>query len=78
MFSALQSLYVSKGRVPLIATVLRELAKGRVMEVIPTLRNFFLEEPQASGPTQEAIRSFVVARQLSDHPVAVHDWMHRE
>jgi len=36
LFGALQSLYVSKGRVPLIAAALRELTNGRVMEVINT------------------------------------------
>jgi len=75
LFSALQSLYVSKGLVPIIAAALRELTKGRAMEVIPTLSSLFLEGLQPSGPAQEAISSFVATRQLSGHPVAVHDWV---
>jgi hypothetical protein len=77
LFSALQSLYVSKRLVPLIAAALSELTKGRVMEVIPTLRNLFLEELQPSGPAQESMSLFVATRQSSDHPVAVHDWAYR-
>ena len=42
------------------------------MEVLPALEDIFLDWPEPSGPVQEAIGGFVTARQLSDHPVAIH------
>jgi hypothetical protein len=42
--------------------------------VLPTLQNIFLEELQQSVPVQEAIGTFVVARQLSGYPVTVSRW----
>ena len=47
-------------------------------EVLPTLQNIFLEEPQPSGRVQEAIGKFVATRQFTSHPVAVARWDNSE
>jgi len=44
------------------------------MEVLPALQNLFLEDPQPSGPVEEAVGRFVAARQLSGNPIAVSPW----
>jgi hypothetical protein len=73
-FIALQSLYVSAKLVVPISAALQELTEGRTMEVLPVLHGLFLEELEPSGPVPEGIQSFVAARQLSDHHVAVQKW----
>ena len=71
LFIALQSLYVSAKLVAPVAAALQELTEGRTMEVLPALHSLFLEELEPSGPVPEGIKSFVAARQLSGHHVAV-------
>jgi hypothetical protein len=67
----LQSLYISKGLVPLIESALQGLVGGRTMEVLPVLRELSLEGLQPSEPVPKGIESFVAARELSGHPLAV-------
>jgi hypothetical protein len=75
-FTVVENLYLSKEFAPSIAAVLQELVGNRITEVLPSLRNIFVEvgvlEP--SGPFQENISQFVGARQLSDHPIAIIGW----
>jgi hypothetical protein len=71
LFTALQRLCVSATLVPPVATALQELRGERTMEVIPALQSLFLEGLEPSGPVPEGIKSFVAARELSDHHVAV-------
>ena len=73
-FSAVKNLYLSRKFAPYIATALHELVGGRTMEVLPSLRNIFLEGFQLSEPIQEGIERFVAARQLSDCPITVSRW----
>jgi hypothetical protein len=73
-FTGVKNLYVGKTLANCIAFTLKELVGGSVATFLPALENLFLEELQPSGPVQEAIGRFVVARQLSGHPVAVSDW----
>jgi len=73
-FTAVKDLYLSQEFAPRIAPALQELVEGRAMEVLPALQNLFLEEPQPSGPVEEAVGQFVAARQLSDYPIAVCPW----
>jgi len=73
-FIALQRLYVSAKLVASVAAALEELTEGRTMEVLPALHSLFLEGLEPSGPVPEGIKSFVAARQLSDHHVAVQSW----
>ena len=78
LFIAVQSLHVSQNMVPHVAVALRELSlMGEMaMEVLPALRNLSLEGLEPSGPVQKAIESFVTARQLSDCPVTIQDWVY--
>jgi hypothetical protein len=73
-FTAVENLYLSEDFAPRIATFLQELVGGRTTEVLPALRNLFLEGLQPSGRVHEGIGKFVAARQLSGHPLAVSRW----
>ena len=70
-FVAVQTLYVSSLLVRPVATALQELTGGRVLEMLPALRDLCLDHLEPSEPAQEGIRSFIAARQLSNHPIAV-------
>ena len=76
LFVAVQSLYVSKNLVLPVVAALQDLrvTGGTAVEVLPALLNLSLEGLEPSGPVQEAIKSFVAARRLSDHPVATQRW----
>ena len=74
LFIAVQSLRVSEKLVPPVAAALQELTGERTMEVLPALHSLFLEELEPSGPVPEGIQSFVAARQLSDHHIAIQSW----
>jgi hypothetical protein len=60
-----------------VAPALQELAgKGEgVTEVLPALKNLFIERRQPLPPVQEATWKFLVARELSGHPVVVRCWV---
>jgi hypothetical protein len=77
-FITVKSLYISREFAPNIAPALKRLG-GRVTEVLPALQCLFLEEPQPlpSGPVKEAIRQFVAARELANHPISVSRWKKR-
>ena len=75
-FTAVKNLYLSKLFTPSIAASLQELVGDRIIEVLPSLQNIFVEglEPSRVGPLQEIFGHFVAARQLSDHPIAISVW----
>jgi F-box-like len=73
-FTAVKDLYLSKDVALHVAPFLQEIAKVSVANVLPALQNLFLEEPQTSGPIQEATGQFVASRRLNGHPVATHKW----
>ena len=73
-FSTVKNLYLSKEFAPDIVAALKELVAGRITEVLPSLRNIFVERLEPSGPFKDKIGQFVAARQLSDHPVTTSDW----
>jgi hypothetical protein len=73
-FIAVKGLYISQVIVPHIAPVLRELVGEMATEVLPALQTLFLEETLEPGPVQETFGSFVDARKLSGHPIAVSSW----
>ena len=78
-FTAAKNLYLSKESAPAIgAPALQELVVARIAEVLPSLRNIFVERVEPSGyqTFQENIGQFVSARQLSDHPIATSVWVH--
>ena len=70
-YTAVKNLYLSKEIIPNIAAVLKELVRARITEVLPSLQNIFLEEPESLGPFQEIFAQFVTARRLSGHPVGI-------
>jgi hypothetical protein len=74
LFVALQRLYVSAKVVAPVAAALQELTEGTTNEVLPALNSLFLEELEPTGPVPEGIQSFVAARRLSDHHVAIQGW----
>jgi F-box-like len=73
-FPAAKGLYISQRCEPHIAPALQELVGGRVTEVLPALETLFVSETLSSGPVREAIGRFVVARQLTSHPIALSSW----
>jgi hypothetical protein len=77
-FVAVKNLYLSEEFVPRIAPALQELVGGRTTEVLPTLEKVFLEGFLPPEPLHEGIKTFVAARRLASHPVAVspldRDW----
>ena len=73
-FTAVKDLYLSKQVALRVAPFLQEISGETTPEVLPALQNLFLEESQASEPIQEATGQFVAARQLSGHPIVIHDW----
>jgi len=72
-FTALKSLYLTDGIAQCFCSALQELSGERTTKVLPALRNLFVRESSLE-PVQEAIKSFVTARQLSGHPVVVDRW----
>ena len=73
-FAAVKGLYLSKQITPRIAPALQELAGGRIIEVLPTLQNTFMEGFQPLEAVHEGIGQFIPARQLTNHPVAISIW----
>jgi hypothetical protein len=70
-FTAVTNLWLSKKFAPRIAPSLQELVGGMTTEVLPALQTLVLEELHPSTPFEDAIKKFVAARQLSNHPVAI-------
>jgi hypothetical protein len=76
-FTALKNLYISKEFSLGIAAALEELDGGRIIEVLPSLQNIFVEWLEPWGPVEESIEKFIAARQLSNRPmvpIAISDW----
>jgi hypothetical protein len=72
-FTAVKNLYLRKEIARCIALPLQGLGEG-VTDVLPSLECLFLEDLELSGPVEEAIGQFVVARRLSGHLVALSSW----
>jgi hypothetical protein len=73
-FTAIRRLHVSEGLIPFIALALQRLVGERAAEVLPNLRDLFMEGSEIPGTVQEAILPFLTARRLSGQPVAVRRW----
>jgi hypothetical protein len=72
-FIAVQILHVGFGLHELMASALQELTGERVMEVLPALRSLSLVGFRSDNRViPKALKSFVTARQQSNHPVIVH------
>jgi len=72
-FVAVQNLYISKKLEPLITPALQTLTGERSTEVLPELRTLLLKGPQPSesGSVMQTMQTFITARRLFDHPVAI-------
>ena len=70
-FTSVKNLYLSEEIARRIVPALQELVGVRATEVLPTLENIILEEPQPSGPVQEGIQEVATVRQATNHPIAV-------
>jgi hypothetical protein len=73
-FAAVEDLCLSEELASRVVPALQELIGDGVTEVLPVLRNIFLDRhwESESRPPWEAIGKFVAERQRSGHPVAVH------
>jgi hypothetical protein len=73
-FRAVKNLYLSKEFASRIVPALEELIGIRATEVLPALKNVFLEGLEPSGRIQKGIRQFVATRQVIGDPIAVSRW----
>jgi len=76
-FTALKNLYLTHEIAQRVCGALQELSGEMVTEVLPTLRNLFVDGFGSLEHIEEAIRPFVAARQLSGHPVAIDHWQRK-
>ena len=74
-FTAVKNLYLSEAFAPDVAAALQELVGTRITEVLPSLQNIFVEELEPWGPFHEDIEQFAAARQLSNHPIGIFEWV---
>ncbi len=73
-FTAVKTLGLSEQFVPRISLALQGLTGDRMVEVLPNLRNLFLEGFQPSKPVQKGITQFISTRQLTKQPITVSSW----
>jgi len=75
LFTTTEYMYLYQGLAGRVAPTLQELTGAGVTEVLPVLRNIFVERLDSLGAVQEAIGQFVAARQLlSGHPIDIQCW----
>ena len=74
-FTSVKHMFLSQGVALHVAPALQELTGERITEVLPVLRNVFVERLDPLGPVQEALGQFVTARRLlSGHSIDVQFW----
>ena len=73
-FTEVENLYLSEEFAPDIAAALQELVEGRMTEVLPSLKNVFVEGLNSWGPVHEIIRQVAAARRRSGHPITISVW----
>jgi len=74
LFSSVSDLYISEELARHIASVVQELVRDRVPDVLSGLQTPFLEEAQPWGLVKEVVEQFLVMRRFSGQPVNVHKW----
>jgi len=75
-FPATEYMYLCQRLAVRVVPALQGLTGAGVTEVLPILRNIFVEHLDSLGPVQEAIGQFVAARQLlSGYPIDVQCWV---
>jgi hypothetical protein len=73
-FVAVQNLAIAPRLAVHVAPALRELTGGRVMEVLPELRRLSCLPKRGSvnaRSLRRALKPFITARQLANHPVTI-------
>ena len=70
-FTAVKDLYLDDRSVLNLAYTLKELTEAEATDVLPALQRIFVRDYKQHG---DAIGSFIATRQLSDHPVTIHNW----
>jgi len=74
-FTGLKNLYLTHDITQRVCDALQELSGERATEVLPALRNIFVDGFWSfDHMVQEALRPYVTARQLSGHPVTIKHW----
>jgi len=73
--ATLKNLYLTHGVAQGVCGALRELSGEMATEVLPALRNLFVQGFESLQPIQEAMMPLVSARQLSGHPLVVDRWI---
>ena len=73
-FTTVKNLYLCEVFARRIVPALEELVEDRRTEVLPALKNIFLEGLEPSEPVEKGIGQFVAMRQVTSHPVAVTRW----
>ena len=73
-FTSLKHLYISSILDGYFARAVQGLVGERATEVLPALQTLFVQNLSKEGRFQEAIGSFVAARQVSGRPIAVSHW----
>jgi len=74
-FTGLKNLYLTHDITQRVYGAFQELSGERATEVLPALRNIFVDGFWSfEHMVQEAFRPFVAARQLSGHPVTIKHW----
>jgi len=79
-FAAVEDLYLSEGVALCVAPALQQLAgEGEgVTEVLPALKNLFIELCRPLPPVLEATAKFLIARELSGHPIVRRCWVREQ
>jgi len=76
LFTAVKGLYLSNGIALRVARALQGMARERVVtDMLPSLRDIFVEGLQPTGPVHEAIGQFIAVRQLSNYSLTVDNWV---
>jgi len=71
-FTAVRTLRISHRLHSPIMSALQELTGEVTTQVLPALNSLYLEEYERSRSEQQALDTFITARQHSGHPVAIH------
>jgi hypothetical protein len=74
-FITVKDLVLGERLILSVALALQELVAERGTDILPALKNIFIEGAQSSGPVPEGIAKFIAARERCGRPVIVH---HRE
>lgn len=79
-FSAVEDLYLCEGVALCVAPALQQLAgEGEgVTEVLPALKNLFIELRRPLPPVLEATAKFLISRELSGHPIVLRCWVREQ